>query len=259
MPFLHQRTIFHPWFIDYGTDAGKFRCEAGCNALHASADEVHACIARRTREVHPRVAEWEWTDGFASQVHGGTFRIVADDEVIVCEDGYDTVRVMSDVWESLPHVIVRTPGGFARRTYSPGLVGVEIDEPEAEAEARAWFAARQAEREAQELALREARRKAELDRIEAAPCQGALCRVVKGRKVPKGLVGECFWIGESAYGTRVGLKDEHGTVHWTAASNVERIRDHECPWKHPDCAEDDELRACCARDFMRAIARHAAA
>lgn len=119
--------------------------------------------------------------------------------------------------------------------------------------------ARQAEREAQELALREARRKAELDRIEAAPCQGALCRVVKGRKVPKGLVGECFWIGESAYGTRVGLKDEHGTVHWTAASNVERIRDHECPWKHPDCAEDDELRACCARDFMRAIARHAAA
>jgi hypothetical protein len=137
--------------------------------------------------------------------------------------------------------------------YSEECTQAEIDEPEAEAEARAWFAARQAEREAQELALREARRKAKLDQIEAAPCQGALCRVVKGRKVPKGLVGECFWIGESAYGTRVGLKDERGTVHWTAASNVERVRDHECPWKHQDCADNEELRKCCSRDGMRAI------
>ncbi len=46
-------------------------------------------------------------------------------------------------------------------------------------------------------------------------------RVVKGRKVPVGTVGVLTWVGEGDYGLRVGLRDVHGTVHWTAASNVE--------------------------------------
>lgn len=57
-------------------------------------------------------------------------------------------------------------------------------------------------------------------------------RVVKGRKVPLGTTGECFWMGQydnSKYGdpwgiyttTRIGIRDDDGGVHWTALSNVE--------------------------------------
>ena len=56
--------------------------------------------------------------------------------------------------------------------------------------------------------------------------------VVKGRKVPKGTEGVVFWIGIQNYGkyhrsgyevTRIGIKDEFGTIFWTSASNVEVI------------------------------------
>jgi hypothetical protein len=45
--------------------------------------------------------------------------------------------------------------------------------------------------------------------------------VVKGRKVPKGTTGRCFWIGETKYGTRAGFTTADGTTHWTAKSNLE--------------------------------------
>lgn len=59
-------------------------------------------------------------------------------------------------------------------------------------------------------------------------------KVVKGRKVPKGTTGKCFWIGVTSYAkyadpwglydsVRVGIKDEDGEVYWTAADNVEVI------------------------------------
>ena len=64
--------------------------------------------------------------------------------------------------------------------------------------------------------------------------KGLRARVVKGRKVPVGTEGEVMWIGEQHYGgatyrngrtlggrtsTRVGLRDDAGTVHWTAWEN----------------------------------------
>lgn len=72
---------------------------------------------------------------------------------------------------------------------------------------------------AEESRAAEAARKAEIARKE--PRKGRTIKVVKGRKVPVGTVGVCFWIGSSQWGDRVGLKDSKGTVHWTAASNVE--------------------------------------
>ena len=51
--------------------------------------------------------------------------------------------------------------------------------------------------------------------------KGTPLRVVRGRKVPVGTRGRCFWIGETKYGTRVGLNDAEGTTHWTARGNVE--------------------------------------
>ena len=59
-------------------------------------------------------------------------------------------------------------------------------------------------------------------------------RVYKGRKVPVGTEGECFWIGStchSRYGDpwgiytswRCGIKDNDGNVYWTSLDNVEVI------------------------------------
>ena len=53
--------------------------------------------------------------------------------------------------------------------------------------------------------------------------KGATAEVFKGRKVAVGTRGTVIWMGESFYGTRVGLKDASGTVHWTAESNVRVI------------------------------------
>jgi hypothetical protein len=56
-----------------------------------------------------------------------------------------------------------------------------------------------------------------------APKKGSPARVVKGRKVAVGTTGIIIWTGDGNYGPRVGLKDDSGQVHWTAASNCERI------------------------------------
>lgn len=57
-------------------------------------------------------------------------------------------------------------------------------------------------------------------------------KVVKGRKVPIGTIGEVFWLGSychSPYGDpwgiyttyRCGIKDEDGNVYWTSVDNIE--------------------------------------
>jgi hypothetical protein len=63
----------------------------------------------------------------------------------------------------------------------------------------------------------------EMDRKQKEPAKGRRLRVVKGRKVPIGTEGLCIWLGDGAYGTRVGIKDDAGTVHWTAATNTVAI------------------------------------
>jgi len=55
--------------------------------------------------------------------------------------------------------------------------------------------------------------------------KGILCKVVKGRKVPKGTEGVVFYIKDTHFGTRVGLKDSDGTAHWTYARNVAVLLD----------------------------------
>ena len=63
-------------------------------------------------------------------------------------------------------------------------------------------------------------------------------RVVKGRKVPIGTVGEVFWMGSqdySKYGDpwgiytkyRCGIRDWRGNVYWTSLDNVEVIEEAE--------------------------------
>ena len=61
---------------------------------------------------------------------------------------------------------------------------------------------------------------------------GKTVEVVKGRKVPKGVYGKCFWLkryDNSKYGdpggiyssTRIGLKTEDGKTYFTSLDNVE--------------------------------------
>lgn len=58
----------------------------------------------------------------------------------------------------------------------------------------------------------------EEDRCEVA--KGKVLEVVAGRKVPRGVTGECIWIGDNGYGLRIGLKTSAGETHWTAITNV---------------------------------------
>lgn len=46
-------------------------------------------------------------------------------------------------------------------------------------------------------------------------------KVVRGRKVPLGTEGVCFWVGDSRYGARVGFKGDDGKTYFTALKNVE--------------------------------------
>lgn len=99
------------------------------------------------------------------------------------------------------------------RGWTYPCLGSKVDaSPDVMAEYRAYMLER--EREA-----REARAAAEA----AKPARGKILRVVRGRKVPIGTSGTCIWTGEGRYGSRVGIKDYNGGVHWTAASNVEVV------------------------------------
>lgn len=81
-------------------------------------------------------------------------------------------------------------------------------------------------------------RAAESRRIEAAIAEmralkGQTVKVVKGRKVPVGTIGDVFWVGEGKYGWRVGFEDHEGTTHWTDVSNVEVWEEE--PYEPPTC------------------------
>lgn len=84
--------------------------------------------------------------------------------------------------------------------------------PEVRAAYDAWCEALRAEADARIAAER-----------AAEPSKGKAVRVVRGRKVPVGTEGDVIWYGDGRYGKRVGIRDNNGTVHWTAAGNVEVI------------------------------------
>jgi hypothetical protein len=156
---------------------------------------------------------------------------------VVADDGVREVRVMSDVWDMHRAFVIALPNGaFEVRTVYPDTT-VEVDAPELEPAYRAWVV--EQERARLELAAEERRAKAEAAAVaaELEPIKGCLARVVRGRKVPKGVVGEVIWTGVGDWGARVGLATPTGVV-WTAASNVERLRDGEAICGHPECGED---------------------
>ena len=145
-------------------------------------------------------------------------------------------QVMSDVWDNVPYVIILNdsghyqkietyggPGYDAQSHLKPYAPSPEVDaSPEMIAAYMAHIAAEQAaaEKARRESEARRAAQRAEEER--KAPRKGRTLRVVKGRKVPKGTEGVCFWVGESQWGKRVGMKVAGETV-WVDAKNVEAV------------------------------------
>lgn len=82
--------------------------------------------------------------------------------------------------------------------------------------------------EVQVLSLQSLKRKSEEEREAKIVRVHKVVRVVRGRKVPIGTVGEVFWMGDKGYGMAVGIRLIDDKRVFTALKNVE-------------CASADEL------------------
>lgn len=142
-------------------------------------------------------------------------------------------RIMSDVWDIVSYATVLEDDGSTKVICLGGReFGWHFDaKVDADpAVLAAWQAEQEAKRLAAEAAYREQKRIENAARLERdaetslkAPLKGRHVRVVKGRKVPVGTEGTVVWAGFGDYGSRVGIKDAAGTVHYTAASNAEAV------------------------------------
>lgn len=56
------------------------------------------------------------------------------------------------------------------------------------------------------------------------PSKGKMLVVVRGRKLPHGTSGVCFWAGDTRFGRSVGLKLANGKKVFTAEHNVKVVR-----------------------------------
>jgi len=141
------------------------------------------------------------------------------------------VQVMSDVWEDqLVATVARDNGSFETIVVLTTGFGqdatVTVD---ATPEVKAAYEAHLARKNEEARVIREAAalRDAEFARLRVLedakrPRRGMRVRVVRGRKIPVGVEGECFWVGNSGFGVRVGLKIQ-GETFWTDAKNVEAV------------------------------------
>ena len=126
-------------------------------------------------------------------------------------NGYDDSDFVMIVWnaekQEPEHYCFASTRGWSYPSYGSSADAT----PEVMEAYNAW-----SERIAQAARERKARADA------ARPDKGKMLRVARGRKVAVGTEGLCFWIGQSAYGMRVGLKTPTGRV-FTAVSNVEVV------------------------------------
>ncbi len=102
---------------------------------------------------------------------------------------------------------------------------VEYDAtPEVKAEWEAYKAEQEKIRQQKEREYAEADRKYRAEQEAKTPTRGKTVKVVKGRKVAKGLEGRVFWYGQTQFGYRVGIELADGKKVFTATSNVEVVR-----------------------------------
>lgn len=154
----------------------------------------------------------------------------------------DSVQVMSDIFEYHTYALVldNDSGEFKSVFLYSDYRGSSDDKREATVDAteqvQALYEAHTAMVEAKKAMERAEARRADALREVRTPGRGKTLKVVRGRKVPVGTVGECTWYGEgrsyspfrssyrnSAPGPmRVGIK-VNGEVVYTDARNVEVV------------------------------------
>jgi hypothetical protein len=143
---------------------------------------------------------------------------------LVLETFSRTDQLMSDVWATGFYAKVWNPETLAPENVSLGNSEFGVHKAavvDASPETKRAFLLYEV-KEAHGKLLKELRERLWRVRNEKFKlAKGKFVRVVRGRKVPKGTEGYLFWMGTGTWGERVGLKDKAGTVHWTAASNVE--------------------------------------
>jgi len=107
------------------------------------------------------------------------------------------------------------PWGHAEADASPELLAAHKAQEDAEVAAR----------HAREQALRDERERKRREAEAREPRRGRWVRVVRGRKVPRGLEGFCFWTGGGRYGERAGVQvgENEGEVIWIALGNLEAV------------------------------------
>lgn len=94
---------------------------------------------------------------------------------------------------------------------------------EVKAEWEAWKAEQEKIRQQKEREAAERERKYRAEQEAKTPNRGKTVKVVKGRKVPVGLIGQVFWRGQTKYGYRVGIEVMDGVRIFVAESNVEVV------------------------------------
>lgn len=125
-------------------------------------------------------------------------------------------------------VVVVVDGKVETHVFDNGrtdhYVRATVDAPAA---ALAQYAAHKAEVAAREVerhrAEAEARRIEEAKREALTVRVGKNVRVARGRKVPVGIEGYCFWLKETTYGLRAGVETPDGDVVWVYAKNLDVI------------------------------------
>lgn len=164
---------------------------------------------------------------------------------LVIRDFWKTDQVMSDIWEDRHYAEVwdAEQGRTVlicleyAKPEDIGLPKVNFNDPaywdsyygcatvDATPEVLAAVKAAEAARWAAIEVARAAEQKARAEAEAREPRRGRWVKIVRGRKVPVGVEGECFWIGATKWGERVGIRVGEGKdeVVWTAASNVEAV------------------------------------
>lgn len=190
-----------------------------------------ACYESTHKHVWSARGEW-YSENDGSPGKLTTYNVFESYTGRVVFKGVDVdVRVMSDVYDNVPYCVVLDTNGEYRKveTYQgpgayPYWVPANYSEVDATPEMITAYlshvASVQALKEESSRVAQAARRAKEIETERLAPKRGRTIKVVKGRKVPIGTSGVCFWVGDGAYGTRVGFKDDAGVTHWTAATNV---------------------------------------
>lgn len=146
----------------------------------------------------------------------------------------ESVQVMSDIFEYHTFAVVLDgDSGEFKTVFLCSDYPCSSDETrtatvDATEEVQALYEAHLAMVEAEKALERAKNRRAEALADARCPGRGKTIKVVRGRKIPVGTVGECTWYGQGkGYGfrpgkMRVGIK-VNGAVEYTDAHNVEVV------------------------------------